>query len=85
MKRLDIADLPEQLAGYARESADGPLVITDRGTPVAAIVPLAGMDWETIAVSLSPTFQAIMQRARDRRRAEGGLSHAEILHRFGLD
>jgi hypothetical protein len=42
------------------------------------------MDWETISLSTNPRFQAILERARERRRAEGGISHEELLRRLNL-
>jgi len=43
------------------------------------------MDWETISVSTSPTFRAIIERARARRRSEGGISHEELLRQLDME
>lgn len=85
MKSVELAHATEWLAGYAQEDVRTPVIITDHGTPIAAVLPLEGMDWETVAVSMSPAFVAVMERARARRRAEGGISHEDLLRRLGMD
>ncbi len=85
MKRVELADAAELIAEYAQERVAAPVILINHGTPVAVVIPLQGMDWETVAVSTSPTFRAIMERARARRKAEGGISHDELLRRLGMD
>jgi hypothetical protein len=84
VKTIDVSQASDFLRDYAHEAQEEVVILTDRGAPLAAVVLLRGMDRETFAVSSSPTFQAIMQRARDRRRKEGGISHEQILQEFGL-
>jgi len=42
-------------------------------------------DRETIALSTNPKFIELLEKSRSRRRAEGGISSAEMRHRLGLD
>jgi antitoxin (DNA-binding transcriptional repressor) of toxin-antitoxin stability system len=85
MKTSEVSEASDFLREYGHEPAAEVVTLTDHGAPLAAVVPLRGMDRETLAVSSSATFQAIMERARVRRRTEGGFSHAEILREFGMD
>jgi antitoxin (DNA-binding transcriptional repressor) of toxin-antitoxin stability system len=60
------------------------IVVTKRGKPVAALVPVTDADWETIRVSSSPVFQRIIARSRKRQAREGGISSAEMRRRLNL-
>lgn len=85
MKSVELADAAEWLAELAQEPGKAPVIVTDHGRPLAAILPLEGMDWETVTVSTSPAFRAVMERARARRKTEGGIAHEELLRRLGMD
>jgi antitoxin (DNA-binding transcriptional repressor) of toxin-antitoxin stability system len=78
-----MADATAPLADYAREARKHALVVTQRGRPVLALVPLPpGTDLENLVVTTHPTFRAIIQRADDRYRTEGGLSTAQVRRRL---
>lgn len=83
MKRLPIAKATASLADYTRE-LQGPLIVTVRGKPVAALVPLEGVDLETLYVGTSPKFLDIIEQSRRRHESEGGLSTDEMRRRLGL-
>ena len=84
MKTLDIAKATASLAQYAREVGDEPIVLTDAGRPVAALVSVEEADLESLALSTHPEFLDLIERSRARYRAEGGISSAEMRRRLGL-
>ena len=62
-----------------------PLIVTERGTPVVAVIPADEMDLEAWALGTNPTFMDINERSRARYRAEGGISLEEIKRRLEMD
>jgi antitoxin (DNA-binding transcriptional repressor) of toxin-antitoxin stability system len=81
MKTIEIteANLPlaDDLPGVQTE----PLIITDRGTPTAVILPLVNVDLESLTLGTNPEFIALIERSRARARDEGELSAAEMRQR----
>jgi antitoxin (DNA-binding transcriptional repressor) of toxin-antitoxin stability system len=73
---MRIRDGPDLFAGL-------PLVVTDHGRPVAALLPLPNADMETVSLSTSPKFPALIERSRERQSKEGGISSDEIRRRLG--
>ena len=84
MTEIDLMDATDSLAAYARDSRHGAVILTDDGKPVAAVISLEGVDRETVSLSQNPKFLAILDRARARRKSEGGISSAEIRREFGI-
>jgi antitoxin (DNA-binding transcriptional repressor) of toxin-antitoxin stability system len=83
IRRVDVADATESLATYIREATgSGPVVVTEEGQPVAALVILEDMDLESVTVSTDPKFMALIQHSRARYEREGGLSTAEVKRRL---
>jgi antitoxin (DNA-binding transcriptional repressor) of toxin-antitoxin stability system len=82
MKLVDKKKATATLAAYAEELASGPIVLTERGKPVAALVALENVDLETVSLSTNPRFMELIERSRRRVRAEGGVSSREMRRRF---
>lgn len=82
MKLVDKKKATAALAAYAEELASGPVVLTERGKPVAALVSLENVDLETVSLSTNPHFMELIGRSRRRVRSEGGVSSAEMRRRF---
>jgi len=78
MKTVEINEASDSLAEYARNAANETVVVTDHGTPLAALVPLENVDMETVSLSNNPKFIALLERSRARLKAEGGIPLAEI-------
>ena len=86
VRKVEVADATESLATYVRKAAgNGPVVVTDDGQPVAALVMLEGTDLETVALSADPEFLKLIQISRARHAQEGGLSSAEVRRRLESD
>lgn len=81
MKRLTMTQATASLADYTRE-LQGPLIVTVRGKPVAALVPLEGVDLEALYVGTSPKFLDIIEQSRRSLEANGGISSEEMRRRF---
>jgi prevent-host-death family protein len=84
MKTVELKDATSSLADYARDAADGPVVVTVRGKPVAALVPVKGMDLESLSVSTNPEFVDLIERSRRNLEEKGGVSSEEVRRRLGL-
>jgi len=82
MKVVERADATRSLADYAAEIESGPVVVTNQGQPVAALVPIENADLETVALSTNRQFLDLIERSRARVRAEGGISSEEMRRRF---
>ena len=64
MRTVELTKASKSLANYTAELNSETLLITSGGEPVAALVPVKGMDQESLALSLSPKFAQIIRRAR---------------------
>lgn len=82
MKVVEKQDATRTLADYATEIGSGPVVITDHGQPVAALVSLENTDLETVSLSTNSRFLDLIERSRSRARDEGGVSADEMRRRF---
>lgn len=83
MKSVAITDATRALADYAREAQQETLVVTWRGKPMAALVPLRDVDLESLTVSTNPDFIALIARARARLQETSGTSLEEMKRRWG--
>lgn len=84
MRRLEMAKATAPLADYARDVSSEPMILTVRGRPVAALLPIENADAETVALSTNSQFLALIERSRARCRAQGGVSSAKMRGRLGL-
>ena len=64
MKTIKLSKASRPLAEYARELNEDIMVLTDGNMPVAAIVPLKGVDRESLALSAHPGFLNLIARSR---------------------
>jgi prevent-host-death family protein len=78
MKFLEIAEANSTLAQYTSKLTDEPVIITNNGQPVAALLTLENVDLESISLSTNPEFIKLIEHSRARQRSEGGVSSAEM-------
>jgi antitoxin (DNA-binding transcriptional repressor) of toxin-antitoxin stability system len=83
MQTIDVAEATDTLSHYARKGLKEAVVVTRRGKPLLALMPIRRADWESVAVATSPKFLAIIERSRKSRRP--GLSTEEMRRRLGLE
>jgi prevent-host-death family protein len=84
MKIIEVAEAQATLAEYTLGLTEEPVIITNNGQPIAALVTLENVDMETIALSTNPKFIELIEQSRARRRSEGGVSSIEMRRRLGL-
>ena len=84
MKKLTIQKATASLADYARALNGEPLVVTVAGKPIAALVPVEGVDLEGLAVGTNPDFLDFIERSQRRMKEEGGIPVEEIRRRFSI-
>ena len=84
MKKIEMAKASAPLSEYAQKVSKEPVILTVDGKPVAALVAIENADMETATLSTHPKFLAIIERARARQKAEGGISIAEMRRRLGM-
>ena len=82
MKVIETQEATRTLADYASEIREGPVVVTEQGQPVAALVPIENADLETVSLSTNRRFLELIERSRSRVREEGGVSSEEMRRRF---
>jgi prevent-host-death family protein len=82
VKTVEIAEATGALSDYAQMARRETVVVTRRGRPIAAVVPIDDMDLETLSVSTNSDFIAIIERSRARHRPEGGISLDEIRKKY---
>jgi antitoxin (DNA-binding transcriptional repressor) of toxin-antitoxin stability system len=78
MKTIEVTQATNSLGQYARELEQEPLVLTEGGHAIAALFPMDDADLESLALSLSPRFQALIQRARAEYRSGASLSADDV-------
>jgi len=85
MKVVEMEDAKDSLSEYARRNRRHAVVITRRGKPVSALLPLdPGADLERLVLSLHPRFRAILERSRSEVRAGKVLPGNEVRRILGL-
>lgn len=85
MKIVDITEANASLADYTESLSGEPVIITNNGEPIAALVNLENVDLETVSLSTNPKFIEMIERSRARRQSEGGISSTEMRRRLGLN
>ena len=82
MKTIDFDKATLPLSDYTKKVKKEPVIITKKGKPVAALVHITNADIETVSLSNSPKFIALIERSRVRQKAEGGISTKEMQRRL---
>jgi prevent-host-death family protein len=79
MKIAPVAELKAQFSAYLKSSAEGPIVVTRHGKPVAVLLSIEDEDeLERLVLAYTPKFQGILEAARDQIRETGGVRHEEF-------
>lgn len=82
MKTVEMKEATAPLADYARDVEKEPIIVTEHGRPVAALLPIENADRETVALSTNQQFLALIERSRRRHDTEGGISTDEMRRRL---
>ena len=78
MKTIELTEASKPLSAYAEELGEGMIILTSRRKPIAALVSLKNVDRESLALSTSPEFMAIIEAAREEFRSGKTLSLEEM-------
>ena len=84
MKTIEVTEATAPLGEYAKNIDGEPVILTVKGKPVAALVPIESTDLESVTLSTDPEFLTLIERSRIRQKSEGGISSAEMRLRLGL-
>lgn len=84
MKAVEITETT--LTDYGRRPRNDMWVLTRRGKPVAALVPIhSGVDLESFGLSHNPRFIQIVNRSWASYKKNGGVSLEEMRRRHGVE
>jgi prevent-host-death family protein len=79
MKIASVADVKAHFSAYLRASEEGPVIITRNGKPAAVLSAVTGEEeLERLMMAHSPRLQAILEAARQRIQAGGGIPNEEF-------
>jgi antitoxin (DNA-binding transcriptional repressor) of toxin-antitoxin stability system len=84
VKTIEVSQSDDSLAECARAAAREPLVLTDGGVPIAALVSIDDVDLESLALGADPEFLALIEQARAQHEAGLGLSTEEVRRELGI-
>lgn len=84
MKTIDVRHATGTLADYARALGEEPVVLTDEGQPIAALLPIDEDDLASFALATNPRFFEILEQSRAEDRAGLSLPEAEVRRELGL-
>ena len=85
MKTLEMSKATAPLADHAREVDKEPVIVTENGRPVAALMPIENADHETVSLGTNARFLALIERSRQRHDGEGGISSDEMRRRLQVE
>jgi prevent-host-death family protein len=79
---VEMTEAPASVKGWVAKARKGPVVLTVKGRPVAAVTPLDEGDWERLVVSGHPAFRKMIEESRERCGAGQGISTEEMRRRL---
>ncbi|MBC6421425.1 MAG: hypothetical protein GDA38_07590 [Hormoscilla sp. SP12CHS1] len=82
MRKVEISEAEAPWAEYVQDRE--PIVLTRDGQPVAAVVPIQGIDLETLMVSVNPNFIDIIQRSRQSQKEHGRIFLEDVRQELGI-
>ncbi|HEV8292854.1 MAG TPA: hypothetical protein VGP94_13060 [Tepidisphaeraceae bacterium] len=83
MKTMEFPAGQKELRAAIRQGEEETVVLTRRGKPVAAVVPMKGIDAETLRLSTSRKFMSILRKSFKELDEGRGISLAEMKRRAG--
>ena len=84
MKTIELTKATGTLRKYAEDAGREILIVTRKGKPMAAIVPVESFDLESLSLSTNPTFLELIAESRRRLEKEGGIPIEEVRRRLRI-
>ena len=84
MKTLEMSQATGELSSYADQVQVEPVVVTDHGRPVMALMGIRDADLETVRLSSDPRFIQLIERSRARYKPGNGIPLEDIRRKYGL-
>jgi antitoxin (DNA-binding transcriptional repressor) of toxin-antitoxin stability system len=78
MRNVEVIQANDSLGQSVRNLAGEPLVVTEDGVPIAALVPIDELDLESMALGSNPRLMAILEEARAQCQQGLGLSSEAV-------
>lgn len=85
MKKIKVQEATDSLASYLPALRDGALVIMANKKPVAALVPIEGVDMESFMMGTNPKFLDLLEHSRRQFECGGSHSLEEVCREFDID
>jgi hypothetical protein len=84
IQTIEIAEAIHPLSEYARHADIEPILITVDGKPTVMVIAVEGIDLESVSLSHSPEFLAIIERSRKSQNTGKGFSSDEMRAFLGV-
>jgi hypothetical protein len=84
MNKVDVEATSLTVPDLTELAKKGPVILTRKGKPLAAVKDLSGKDWESIALANNPRFLALIEESRRSYREQGGIPLDKIRRELGL-
>ena len=84
MNKVAVESTVLTAAELAELAKQGPVILTRKGRPLAAVKDLAGSDWESMALANNPRFLALIEASRRSYREHGGIGLDAACQELGL-
>lgn len=79
MKKVPITEIQARFSDYLKAADGNPIVITDNDRPVAAMTLVVDPEEiESLMLASNPRFNQLMDAAKQRIEATGGIEHDEF-------
>jgi len=79
MRIASVADIKARFSAYLRAAERGPVVVTRSGKPVGVLLAVDDEEeLERLVFAYSPRLRTILDAARKRIRAGGGIRHEDL-------
>ena len=84
MKSIAIEGATLNAEELVREAKSSPVILTEEGHPVCAVVGIDELDLEAWSLGRNRRFLALLEKSRERLRDEGGVPLDEVRRRLGM-
>jgi len=84
MNKVDVEATNLTIPDLTKLAKKGPVILTRKGKPLAAVKDLAGNDWESVALANNPRFLALIEESRRSYREQGGIPLDKVRRELGL-